>query len=42
MKPKLSCPSPLRTGRYKTTTRMFLTSSKLLEAQLTELLTKSV
>lgn len=37
MKPKLSCPSPLRTGNYKTTTRMFFTSSKLLEAQLTEL-----
>ena len=37
MKLKLSCPSPLRTGNYKTTTRMFFTSSKLLEAQITEL-----
>ena len=37
MKPELSHPSPLRTGNYKTTTRMFFTSNKLLEAQLTEL-----
>ena len=33
----LSKPSPLRTGLYKNTTKMFFTPSKLLEAQITEI-----
>lgn len=37
MATNLSKPSPLRTGRYKTTTKMFFTASKLLEAQITEI-----
>lgn len=37
MKSKLSSTSPLQTGLYKTTTKMFFTPSKLIEAQITEL-----